>query len=69
MGYSHSHSQPKGHGGRAVMEIIDRYYEQTPSFHDIFDEETFYVFAAVFTLVTCLMGFAASRYIKIKCKE
>lgn len=64
-----SHSTPKGHAGRAVMEVIDKYYEATPGFQDIFDEETFYIFAAVFTLATCLAAFVASRYIKIKCKE
>jgi hypothetical protein len=65
-----SHSTPKGHGGgRAVMEVIDKLYEQTPGFQDIFDEDSFYVFAAVFTLVTCLAGFAVSRYITIKGKE
>ena len=71
MGYNHphSHSQPKGHGGRVVMEVIDKYYEQTPGFQDIFDEETFYIFAAVFTVATCLIGFIASKYIKLKCKD
>ena len=67
--HPHSQSQPKGHGGRAVMDIIDKYYEQTPGFQDIFDEESFYIFAAVFTLATCLMGFVASRYFKLKCKD
>ena len=30
MGYGHPHSQsqPKGHGGRVVMEVIDKFYEQ-----------------------------------------
>lgn len=65
----HSHSMPKGHGGRAVMEVIDKYYEQTPGFQEIFDEETFYICAAVFTLATCLAAFVASRYITVKCKE
>ena len=65
----HSQSQPKGHASRVVMEVIDKYYEQTPGFQDIFDEETFYVFAAVFTLATCLAAFVASRYVKIKCRD
>ena len=64
-----SHSTAKGHAGRAVMEVIDRYYEQTPGFQDVFDEETFYIFAAVFTLATCLAAFVASRYITIKQKD
>jgi len=68
-GHPHSQSQPKGHAGRAVMSIIDKYYEESPGFQDIFDEDSFYIFAAVFTLATCLMGFVASRYIKLKCKD
>jgi len=84
-----TNSIPKGHGGKAVMSFIDKFYAETPSFtvralfkiwymkaktcmfllQDIFDEETFYTFAAVFTLVTCLATFLASRYITIKAKE
>ena len=65
----HSQSQPKGHASHVVMEIIDKYYEQAPGFQDVFDEETFYIFAAVFTVATCLIGFIASKYIKLKCKD
>ena len=65
----HSQSQPKGHASHVVMEIIDKYYEQAPGFQDVFDEETFYIFAAVFTLATCLAAFVASRYITIKCRD
>jgi len=64
-----SHSKPKGHAGRAVMGFIEKFYEQTPSFEDVFDEETFFVFAGVFTLVVILAAFVASRYITIKNKE
>jgi len=65
----HSQSQPKGHASHVVMEIIDKYYEHAPGFQDVFDEETFYIFATVFTLATCLAAFVASRYITIKCKD
>ena len=68
-GHPHSQSQPKGHAGRAVMSIIDKYYEESPGFQDIFDEDSFYIFAVVFTLASCLMGFVASRYIKLKCRD
>ena len=64
-----SYSVPKGHGGKVVMEVIDRIYDTTPGFQDIFDEESFYVFAACFTLMTCLAAFVASKYIKIKAKD
>ena len=67
--HPHSQSQPKGHGGRTVMELVDKFYEHTPGFQDLFDEESFYIFATVFTLVTCLAAFVASRYITIKCKD
>ena len=62
----HSQSQPKG---SVVMGIIDKYFEQAPGFQDVFDEETFYIFATVFTLATCLAAFVASRYITLKCKD
>ena len=65
----HSQSQPKGHASHVVMEIIDKYYEQAPGFQDVFDEETFYIFATVFTLASCLAAFVASRYITLKCKD
>ena len=38
-------------------------------FQDIFDEDSFYIFAAVFTVLTCLATFLASKYIKIKPKD
>ena len=62
----HSQSQPKG---SVVMGIIDKYFEQAPGFQDVFDEETFYIFATVFTLATCLAAFVASRYITLKCNS
>ena len=61
-----SYSVPKGHGGKAVMEFINKFYDQTPGFQDVFDEETFYMFAGVFTLVTVVVAVVASRYITIK---
>ena len=41
----------------------------TSFYQDIFDEESFYMFAAVFTLVSCLAAFLASRYITLKSKD
>jgi len=64
-----SHSKPKGHAGKAVMGFINKFYDQTPGFDDVFDEETFYIFAGVFTLVTILAAFVASRYITLENKE
>merc|ERR1712117_984610 len=65
----HSYSVPKGNGGKVVMEFVDKVYDQAPGFPDIFDEESFYMFAAVFTLVSCLAAFLASRYITLKSKD
>ncbi len=64
----HSQSQPKGHASRVVMNLVDKVYDASfPAFNDVFpDEETFYVAAAVFTLVTVVAAFVASRYINIK---
>ncbi len=60
---SHSHSQPKGHAGKVVMTLVDKLYDHAPSFEDIFDEQSFYVFAAGFTLMTIIAAFVASRYV------
>jgi hypothetical protein len=35
----------------------------------VFDEQSFYVFAAVFTLLTCVATIVASRYIKVKARD
>ena len=67
--HPHSQSQPKGHGGRTVMTLVDKFYEHTPGFQDLFDEESFYIFATVFTLATCLAAFVASRYITLKSRD
>jgi hypothetical protein len=57
-----SHSQTHGHRGKAVMHFLDKFYDGMPPFTDIFDEDSFYTFAACFTLLTCLTAFVASRY-------
>ena len=47
---------------------MDKFYDHVPAFTDVFDEESFYLFAAVITAVTCIAGFLASRYITVKDK-
>ena len=64
-----SYSVPKGHAGKVVMEFVDKVYDTTPGFNDVFDEDTFYMFAASVTIFACLAAFVASRYIKIKAKD
>ena len=53
--------------GKKVMEAVDRIFSKTvPSFEDIFDEESFYFFAACFTCISVVAAFIASRYITLK---
>eukprot|EP00095_Tigriopus_kingsejongensis_P011122 snap_masked-scaffold645_size120276-processed-gene-0.9 protein:Tk11122 transcript:snap_masked-scaffold645_size120276-processed-gene-0.9-mRNA-1 annotation:"mitochondrial 50s ribosomal protein l53" len=70
MSSSHPHSRSSGHGhaSQVVMDFVDRIYDQTPGFQDVFDEDTFYTFAACFTLATGLVAWMASRYLTIKAK-
>ena len=51
------------------METADKIFEQVPGFQDIFDEESFYFFAILFTFGTLLFAFVASKFIKLKCKD
>lgn len=53
-------------GFKASMQIFNDVYESLPYFTDVFDEESFYIFAAVFTLASVLIAFILSRYITIK---
>jgi len=54
---------------KAVMQAVDRLFDHVPAFVDVFDEETFYMFAGVFVGLTCIAAFTASRYIKIKHRD
>lgn len=47
-------------------ELFMRVYGQVPAFRDIFDEETFYIFAVCFVLATCLVAFLLSRFITLR---
>ena len=68
---SHPHSKPTHTGPRSmpIMIAINKWADEIPGFTDMFDEDSFYIFAGVFTLLTCLATFMASRYIKLKCRE
>jgi len=55
--------------GKAVMEAADRIFDKVPAFEDIFDEDSFYAFAAFFTLASVMAAFVASRYITLKEKD
>jgi len=51
---------------RGNMDVIERIYRDMPSFTDIFDEESFYLFAGCFVAATILCAFILSRFIKLK---
>lgn len=53
-------------GFKASIQIFNDVYESLPYFTDVFDEESFYIFAAVFTLASIALAFILSRYITIK---
>jgi len=50
----------------AAVQAINNIYGEFPAFTDIFDEETFYIFAACFTLCTLIAAVVASKFITIK---
>jgi hypothetical protein len=50
----------------ALFDAIDDFYNQLPSFEQVFDEETFYLFAFGFTCCTILTAFILSRFITLK---
>ena len=48
------------------MKMIENIYNQVPSFTDVFDEETFYIFVISFVVSTLLIVFIAAKYVTIK---
>lgn len=48
------------------IKLIDSLYNQVPSFSDVFDEETWYIFVACFVATTAVVVFIASRFVTIK---
>ena len=57
--------ETKSKAGQAMIQALDRLYE-LPAFEDIFTETSFYIFAAVFTLLSIAGGVLASRHISLK---
>jgi len=53
-------------GFQASLELFTRMQQSIPYFTDVFDEETFYIFAGCFVLGTILLAFILSRFITIK---
>ena len=62
---SHPHTKPTHSGPKSmpIMIAINKWADELPGFTDMFDEDSFYIFAGVFTLLTCLATVIASRYI------
>jgi hypothetical protein len=54
---------------KPIMDLVNKWADELPTFTDMFDEETFYIFAGVFTLMACLATVVASRYITLKCRD
>ena len=51
---------------QAVLEIFRKLEANMPYFVDVFDEETFYIFAACFVIATILMAFVLSKFITLR---
>ena len=52
--------------GDHAREFQRRMAAHVPSFSDIFNEQSFYVFVIIFILITIVSACVASRYIKIR---
>ncbi|XP_059480179.1 uncharacterized protein LOC132199467 isoform X2 [Neocloeon triangulifer] len=49
------------------MKMIDTLYnEYVPSFTDIFDEDTWYIFVTCFTISTIIIAYFLSRFVTLK---
>lgn len=46
--------------------IISHFSQLLPSFNDLFDERSWYIFFALLTLVSFLIAFILSRFMKIE---
>ena len=55
-----------GRGYQASMQLFNRLYSNVPYFTDVFDEETFYVFAFFFVIGSFALAFLLSRFIKVE---
>ena len=52
--------------GEAEREIVRTVSGWIPKFTDLFDEETFYIFAIVLVVLSIIATIALSRYVKIR---
>uniref|UniRef100_A0AC35TIZ1 Uncharacterized protein n=1 Tax=Rhabditophanes sp. KR3021 TaxID=114890 RepID=A0AC35TIZ1_9BILA len=52
-----------------TLEMIHQTNQLVPTFNELFDKETFYVFAFIFAVLAFLLAFILARYCNIKIKE
>ncbi|CAJ0941254.1 unnamed protein product, partial [Mesorhabditis belari] len=52
-----------------ALEILHKLKEELPTFEEIFDEETFYVFAICFTIATIVLVIFFAKIVGVKLKE
>lgn len=50
----------------ATLSLVNKVYDFVPAFTDVFDEDTWYIFAGCFTAATLILTIVASRYISLK---
>ncbi|XP_045459313.1 uncharacterized protein LOC123669763 [Melitaea cinxia] len=48
------------------LNVVEEIYNQIPAFTDVFSEDTFYIFVAIFVSCTIMVAFILSRFITIK---
>lgn len=59
-------SSSSSKGFQSSMILFNKVYEAMPMFTDVFDEESFYIFAFFFVVTTILVVIILSRFITIK---
>lgn len=55
-----------GRGYETSVQLFTQIYNSVPHFTDVFDAETFHIFAFLFVIGTLLIAFILSRFITIK---
>lgn len=48
------------------LQLFNQIYGSLPAFADIFDEETFYIFAGIVVVSSFALAFLLSRFITLK---
>ncbi|KAH7729718.1 hypothetical protein AAVH_02192 [Aphelenchoides avenae] len=52
-----------------TLEVVYRVNQMIPSFNELFDQETFYVFAFCFVVGSFLLAFVLARVFRIRIRE